>query len=213
LRAGGLDAALLGPEAWDEAGAPPLTHSQDAREPDLLRLARNGDARAFQALVDRHRPRVEAVAWRLTRDPRLADEVAQDAFVRMHTALPSFREDAAIATWLYRIVVNLCHDHARRVARDRSIPIDEAPPLPSHDDLPDASAEAAERTRVIDSLVQSLPAPMREAVVLRYAGGLAYDEIAATLGCPPGTVASRIHRALRVIGLMLETRGIREDSL
>jgi RNA polymerase sigma-70 factor (ECF subfamily) len=131
----------------------------------------------------------------------------------MHSALSTFREDATVSTWLYRIVVNLCHDRARREARDRTIPIDEARSMPSLQDQPDATAEAAERARVLDSMVQSLPAPMREAVVLRYAGGLGYDEIAATLGCPPGTVASRIHRALRVIGLMLETRGIREGSL
>jgi RNA polymerase sigma-70 factor (ECF subfamily) len=163
--------------------------------------------------VDRHRPRVEAVAWRLTRDPRLAAELAQETFVRMHATLREFRHDAALATWLYRIVVNLCHDRQRRAARDRTLPLDEATAMPSPADQPDVTTEAAERTRVLDSMVQALPAPMRDAVVLRYAGGLAYDEIAAALGCAPGTVASRIHRALRAIGLMLETRGIREDSL
>jgi RNA polymerase sigma-70 factor (ECF subfamily) len=163
--------------------------------------------------VEHHRPRVEAVAWRLTRDPRQAAELAQEAFVRMHRALPEFRHHAALSTWLYRIVVNLCHDRARRTAHDRSVSLDDLTAMPSPDDTPDLTTEASERARVLDSLVQSLPAPMREAVVLRYAGGLAYDEIAATLGCAPGTVASRIHRALRVIGLMLETRGIREDSL
>lgn len=195
-------------EARREAGASPLT-----READLLRLARGGDERAFASLVELHRPRVEAVAWRLTRDPRQAAEVAHDAFVRMHAALATFREDAAVSTWLYRIVVNLCHDRARRIARDRSVSLDEVSSMPSPVDQPDATTEAAERARLLDSMVQALPAAMREAVVLRYAGGLAYDEIATTLGCAPGTVASRIHRALRVIGLMLETRGIREDSL
>lgn len=139
--------------------------------------------------------------------------MAHDAFVRMHAALSTFREDAAVSTWLYRIVVNLCHDRARRVARDRSVPLDEVTSMPSNANQPDEATEAAERARVLDTMVQSLPVAMREAVVLRYAGGLAYDEIAATLGCAPGTVASRIHRALKVIGLMLETRGIREDSL
>jgi len=163
--------------------------------------------------VDNHRARVEAVAWRLTRDPRAAAEVAHEAFVRMHRSLPDFRHDAALSTWLYRIVVNLCHDLERRAARDRTLPIEEAHAMPSPRDTPDVASEAAERAHVVDTMVQSLPAPMRDAVVLRYAGDLAYDEIAAALGIAPGTVASRIHRALRIIGLMLETRGIREDSL
>lgn len=179
----------------------------------MIRLAQNGDARAFGALVERHRARVKAVAWRLTRDASAAHELTHDVFVRMHRSLATFRRDATLATWLYRMVVNVCHDHERRIVRDRSIPLEMAHALPSPADTPDITTEAAERARVIDRMVQSLPETMRDAVVLRYAGGLAYDEIAATLGIAPGTVASRIHRALRIIGLTLESQGIREDSL
>lgn len=98
-------------------------------------------------------------------------------------------------------------------ARDRSTALEDAVVMPSADPTPDVDAEAAERTRIIDGVIQALPMALRETVVLRYAGGLSYHEIAETLGCAPGTVASRINRALRVIALMLETRGIREGSL
>lgn len=75
------------------------------------------------------------------------------------------------------------------------------------------AAEAAERSRMLDAAVESLPQPMREAIVLRYVSGLGYEEIAQVLDCPPGTVASRIHRALRLIGALLAAQGIREGSL
>ncbi len=155
-----------------------------------------------------------AVAWRLTRDARAASEIAHEAFVRLQGALPTFRHDAALGTWLYRIVVNLCHDHARDSERAQAtLTIDTVRDLASPDPRPDAKVEAAERSRIIDRVVQTLPPAMREAVVLRYAGGLAYNEIADAQGCAPGTVASRIHRALQLIGILLEEQGITEGSL
>ncbi len=185
-----------------------------ASEADLLRLAQAGDARAFATLAERHRSRVQAVAWRLTRDSSVAREITQTAFVRLQSALATLRHDSSLGTWLYRVVVNLCHDHAREHARERStLSLDEVTNMASTDVRPDAEVEAAERARIIDSVLQALPGSLRETVVLRYVGGLAYDEIAAAQGCAPGTVASRIHRALRAIGLLLEAQGFKEGSL
>jgi RNA polymerase sigma-70 factor (ECF subfamily) len=184
-------------------------------EADLLRRARNGDEAAFASIVDAEHARARAVAWRLTRDPTSADEIVQDAFVRLHRALPEFRQDSRIATWLYRTIVNLSHDRARASARRlNTLSLEEAAAdMPTTEAGPDTEAEAAERTRVVDVAVAALPAPMRDVVVLRYVRGLGYDEFAEVLGCPPGTVASRIHRALRAIGALLATQGIREGSL
>jgi RNA polymerase sigma-70 factor (ECF subfamily) len=183
-------------------------------ESEALRRARRGDEAAFAAIVDGERVRARAVAWRLTRDPATADEVVQDAFVRLHRALPDFRQDSSIATWLYRTIVNLCHDRSRAHARGLgTLSLEEVAEVPAADPAPDAAAEAAERARRVDLAVAALPAPMRDVVVLRYVRGLGYDDIAEVLGCPAGTVASRIHRALRAVGILLATQGIREGSL
>lgn len=185
-----------------------------SQEVALLRRARDGEDQAFKAIVDAEGPRAKAVAWRLTRDPAAAEEIVHEAFIRFHRALPAFREDASIATWLYRTIVNLCHDHARSAAMRRdTVPFEEVSALPARDPAPDTAAEAAERARCVDAAVAALPAAMRDVVVLRYVRGLGYDEIAEILRCPPGTVASRIHRALRAIGSLLATQGIREGSL
>lgn len=164
--------------------------------------------------MTRHEPRLRAVARRLTRDPVTADELAHEAFVRFHRSLDLFRQEAGVATWLYRTVVNLCHDHARAQAREQQhLSLDAERSLPSSAPSPDQAAEQAERTRLLDAAIQSLGEPMREVVLLRYIGGLGYDEIAEVVGCPPGTVASRIHRALQALHTLLAAQGIREDSL
>ena len=169
---------------------------------------------SFGAACERHRPRVRAVAWRLTRDATVAEELAHESFVRLHASMALFRQQAALSTWLYRTVVNLCHDHARTAGRSRAMVSLDDDALPTSEALaPDLSAEASERTRLLDAAVHSLAPPMRDAVVLRFVSGLGYDEIAEVLGCPPGTVASRIHRALRLVGAMLAAQGIQEDSL
>lgn len=185
-----------------------------AQDHVLLHRARLGDEQAFKAIVDAEGSRARAVAWRLTRDPAAAAEIAHEAFVRLHRALPDMREQSSIATWLYRTIINLSHDRDRlsQVAR-ATVPLEEAATMPDPAPGPDAAAEAAERSRCVDAAVAALPEPMREVVVLRYVRGLGYDEIADILRCPPGTVASRIHRGLRAIGMVLATQGIREGSL
>lgn len=151
--------------------------------------------------------RATAVAWRLTQDPVAATEIAQEAFVRLHRSLPSLRGEARVSTWLYRAVINLCHDRRRAAARKaRTMSIEEASEVVSVDEQPDDAMENEDRRRRLDAAVQAPPATMRETVILRYVRGLNYDEIAVVLECPSGTVASRIHLALRLLGTFLAQR-------
>lgn len=184
------------------------------REHELVEAAAAGDERAFAELVGHESGRTTAVAWRLTRDAAVAAEITNEAFVRLHQALPTLRGTARVSTWLYRTVINLCHDR-RRAERHAAVtvPIEEMPNVAAEDPRPDAMTEAVERSRLVDAAVQALPAPMRETVILRYVRGLDYEEIAAVQDCPVGTVASRIHRALRLLGTLLAQQGIREGSL
>lgn len=188
-----------------------LTREQ---EQTLLKAAVDGDDRAFTKLVENESARTTAVAWRLTQDPVAAAEIAQEAFVRLHRALPTMRGSARVSTWLYRAVINLCHDRRRSLGREPTlISIEEARDVASHAESPEDVLASDERRRRVDAAVQALPVAMREPVILRYVRGMNYDEIAEVLDCPAGTVASRIHRALRLLGTMLAQLEMTEGSL
>ncbi|NOT10059.1 MAG: sigma-70 family RNA polymerase sigma factor [Gemmatimonadales bacterium] len=172
-----------------------------------------GDDRAYLLLVRRHAERVHRLALRLTGDAVRADDVTQDAFIRLHRALPGFRADATLSTWLHTVTLNLCRDLARRDRRDPTVPImDETGATWEGPDGADA-AEEAERRRWLERAVSSLPEPIREAVVLRYVAGLSYEAIADVARCPIGSAASRVHRGLRLMAKHLTLHGLNQEDL
>ncbi len=127
----------------------------------------------------------------------------------------NIRFDSSLTTWLYRVTLNRCYDRLRQESRrPDTVPLD----LPAAHQLPatmavDGEVEARERRHALANALEALPVAMREVVVLRYAAGLDYGEIAETLDVPPGSVASRLHRALRQLGQLLEERGLNAESL
>jgi RNA polymerase sigma-70 factor (ECF subfamily) len=176
-----------------------------ADEPDdrsLLAAHVAGDPEAFGTLFGRHRDRLWAVALRTTGDPEEAADALQDALVAAFRRAESFRGDAAVTTWLHRIVVNACLDRLRR----RKVRL--ADPLP--DDLDDhadrgSSATAVvadpadvavdhERRAAVLAALDTLPADQRAALVLVDMQGYSVEETAAILDCAPGTVKSRCSR-------------------
>lgn len=175
----------------------------------LIARAAGGDTDAVGALVVAHRPTVVRIARHLLGDAAAAEDVAQEAFVRLQAALPGFRGDAALSTWLYRVTLNLCRDHLRRGRRRRD-DVD----LDAIGDAP-AAAVAAHADRDIDlqrlrrrvrAAIDQLPDEQREAVLLRYMEELPYHEIARLTDTPQGTVASRVFRALERLGRELGPR-------
>jgi RNA polymerase sigma-70 factor (ECF subfamily) len=174
-------------------------------EPDdrsLLAAHVAGDPEAFGTLFGRHRDRLWAVALRTTGDPEEAADALQDALVAAFRRAESFRGDAAVTTWLHRIVVNACLDRLRR----RKVRL--ADPLP--DDLDDhadrgstATAVVAdpadvavdhERRAAVLAALDTLPVDQRAALVLVDMEGYSVEETAAILDCAPGTVKSRCSR-------------------
>jgi RNA polymerase sigma-70 factor (ECF subfamily) len=161
-----------------------------------------GDPDAFGLLFRRHRDRLWAVALRTTGDPEEAADALQDALVAAFRRAGSFRGDAAVTTWLHRIVVNACLDRLRR----RKVRL--ADPLP--DDVDDHAdrgstmtadvvdpADVAldhERRDAVLAALDTLPAEQRAALVLVYMEGYSVEETAAMLECAPGTVKSRCSR-------------------
>ncbi len=170
---------------------------EDGDDRALVERVLGGDDKAFEILMDRYYGRIDRLALRLVGDGALAEEIAQDVFVRAYRALPRFRRDASVHTWLYRITVNLCLTHLRRRARP-IVPLD--PALAAEADADPASRLEAERRRaVVRGAVDALPQHYRLAIVLSGVEGFSYQETAALLGIPIGTVKSRINSAKRLL--------------
>ena len=163
---------------------------------ELLRRHVDGDADAFAELVRRHRDRLWAVALRTLADPEEAADALQDALLSAYRRAESFRGDAAVTTWLHRVVVNACLDRVRRRQ------VRAADPLPDDPDRMAALAgpvttdplEVAERRAVVLAALRQLSPDQRAAIVLVDMEGYSVDEAAGILGCPVGTVKSRCSR-------------------
>lgn len=168
-------------------------------ESALIEQARQGDSEAFAALVALHERFVYNLALRTLGNAEDAADLAQDAFVRAWQALPAFRQDAQLRIWLYRIVLNLCLNRLPRLRRglydlthdeldDISEPVSTGP-----DPLGDV--ELREQRAFLHHQIDELPDQYRLLVSLRYQNDLSYDEIAALLSLPVGTVKTGLFRA------------------
>jgi RNA polymerase sigma-70 factor (ECF subfamily) len=164
----------------------------EEREIDLITRAQRGDRHAFGELVRRHQQGVINVVYRLCGDGELAQDAAQEAFIRAWQHLPDYEPRSPLRNWLYRIAVNVARDALRR--RRETVDVDGLP-LASPDPGPAVLAQRAERAEWVRQAVLALPPASREALVLREYEGLSYREIAETLSIPIGTVMSRLNYA------------------
>ena len=160
--------------------------------------AQQGDREAFASLYERYRDRVYNLIFYSIGDELRAEDVLQIVFVKIYRGLPSFRFEASLATWIYRIVLNECLNQQRGRAV-LQIPFEAL--LGSDEELDSAGAAdlrhaQAERREIIHRAVMELSPKLRAVVALKYLEGLSYEEIAAVLEISPGTVASRLNRAL-----------------
>ena len=167
---------------------------------DLMAQAALGDQRAFRLLVGRHAPRALGVARRILRSDALAEEIVQDAMLRVWIHAPRWRPEAAFRTWLFRIVVNLCLNAKRRAA---DLPF--AAAGDPADPAPDASAalEARERDAELAAAIDALPLRQRAAIVLTYQEGLANAEAAAVLDTSISGLETLLVRAKRTLRSVL----------
>ncbi|MCS6797434.1 MAG: sigma-70 family RNA polymerase sigma factor [Myxococcota bacterium] len=210
-------------EASARAGAVPLSSlvndsagkaSNRVDGPDADRLlvdaARRGDERAFRALFERHYRRVFTVACGVLRNRHDAEDVVQEAFVRIHRHLDAFEGRSSFYTWLYRTVMNLAIDHLRRTRRTRELDYDDGlgvhladaegavvplAPIPEADPL--RTVERRRLREAIDEALDELPPYHRAVIVLRELEGMSYEQIAEVLSIPKGTVMSRLFHARR----------------
>jgi RNA polymerase sigma-70 factor (ECF subfamily) len=180
----------------------------DASDLSLVQRVQRGDKGAFDVLVLKYQHKVVKLVMRYVRNPAEAEDIAQDAFIKAYRALPQFRGDSAFYTWLYRIAINTAKNAV--VARDRN-PVDFDLDMTNNEEsyemqgrlkdseTPEALVLTDEIRTTVNAAIANLPEDLRTAIVLRELEGLSYEEIAATMDCPVGTVRSRIFRAREAI--------------
>ena len=169
----------------------------------LVERVQKGDKRAFDLLINKYQHRIVSLVSRYVGDQADAMDVAQEAFIKAYRAIDRFRGDSAFYTWLYRIAINTAKNHL--VASSRRPPGDdvdaqEAEQFGADSGLkeyatPERMALSSELATTIQAAIDELPEELRTAIVLRELDGLSYEEIAAAMDCPIGTVRSRIFRA------------------
>lgn len=174
------------------------THPDPNDEAVLLARSRAGDKEAFGALAQRYCSFAVGVAYRMTGSSQLAEDLAQEAFIKAWRKLPQFRGDCSFRVWLGRIVTNTALDYLRRQNPEQ--PLDEAVlPAPPAEEAPLRHLEREELRQLVRQAVLSLPAQCRIALILREYEGLSYREIAEMLDIPMGTVMSRLHYARQLL--------------
>lgn len=159
--------------------------------------------RTFEGLVQEYKNRIFSYVCRLTNDSPDAEDITQEVFIRAYQSMHAFRRDAAVDTWLYRIATNLVIDRYRRARRaPQTVPVVEDGddgvreiPCVSRDSDPQASVQLTELQRQVQKAIHSLPTKLRAVVVLHDMEGLSYEEVAQSIGCPVGTVKSRLFNA------------------
>jgi RNA polymerase sigma-70 factor (ECF subfamily) len=170
----------------------------DLEERELVVAAQGGDRAAFKEIYDRFRDRVYNLAYYSLGEALAAEDVLQIVFMKVHRGLPGFRFESQLATWIYRIAFNQCLNENRRRGAQH-VPLESL--LGSGDEIDISSSlddkhALSERREIIRQAVMELSPKLRTVVVLKYLEGLSYAEVASVLECSPGTVASRLNRAL-----------------
>ena len=181
--------------------------SADETDKELVSRVKRGDRAAFNLLFGRYQHKIRSLVARHVRNPEDVEDVAQEAFIKAFRALPKFRGESAFYTWLYRIAINTARN--QQLAKSRRPPgvdidAEEAQSMDGGDRLvaaesPEAAASRDELAEAIEQAMAALPDDLRTALALREFEGLTYEQIAAIMECPVGTVRSRIFRARETV--------------
>ncbi|HEX3629850.1 MAG TPA: sigma-70 family RNA polymerase sigma factor [Candidatus Dormibacteraeota bacterium] len=181
----------------------PASDVEEAEERRLIDRSATGDQEAFRQLVLRYHRLVMNVSFRALGEMSLAEDVAQEVFIKVYKALPGYRHDKPFKHWLHRVAANAVTDALRRRRPVVSLDGLEELPAAKHSDPQDVAARH-DLQRAVRHAIASLPPHYRDTIALQAFGELSYDEIARALDIPLGTVMSRLNGAKR---LLRETLG------
>ena len=173
----------------------------------LVERAQQGEQKAFEMLMSKYQRRLFRLITRFVKDEHDVNDVAQEAMIKAYRALPGFRGESAFYTWLYRIAVNTAKNYL--VAQGRRPPSSDVDAIEAENfesggalkeiSNPENLMLSEELRQIVFRTIESLPEDLRMAITLRELDGLSYEEIAAIMDCPVGTVRSRIFRAREAI--------------
>lgn len=180
-------------------------------EPYLIHQARNGDADAFAALYETHKPRIHAVCLRMTNNVTEAEDLAQDAFIYVFRKISTFRGDSAFATWIHRVTVNTVLMHFRRkgkrqISLDHPHPEDSDRPKPEYGRVDERLAACADRMALVRAIKELSPG-YRTIFILHQVKGYEHKEIAERLHCSIGNSKSQLHKAKARLRELLAPQG------
>lgn len=164
----------------------------------LLEQFLDGDMSAYEQLVARYEKPVFNFIRRMIGHPQEAEDLTQEAFIRVYEQADRLTEKRAFRSWLWSVAANLCRDHLKRQAYRRHLSVDHDVNLDrdvASPSSPDRDLEEAEVEQIIDQAIATLRSDRRMVIVLREYQGLSYEEIAETVGCSVSTVKSRLHMA------------------
>jgi len=161
----------------------------------VIEACQQGDRAAFQLLFETYKDKVFSIAvYSSGGDRALADDVTQQIFLKLFTAIRQFRGDSEFTTWLYRLVVNACLDERRRLKRLLPLPETLTMGNPSEKKPQEKQYARREVSEAVQAAIGELKPKFRLPILLKYIEGLSYEEIASVMGCSKGTVASRLNR-------------------
>ena len=190
------------------AGRMDIPDKEIPNDLELVRRSREGDTEAFSELVRRHERMIYNLALRFLRDPVLAEDMAQEAFLKAFRLLGGFRGDAAFSTWLYRVTTSVCLNEIKRRGKRQEEPLETGPA--EHAQTTDF--EARDRAELVRRCVTMLPDRYATIMTLYYLDGVAYEDIAAVMDIPLGTLKTWMFRARKELKELVE-KEIGRDAL
>lgn len=208
--------ALRGQIELEQVAPAPLVESRTASEEQFIERLKQGEAAAFSILVAERSPEIYGLLFRLTENSEEARDLTQETFLRAFQSIGSFRGEADLRTWIYRIAINQARNRWRwwrRRKREATVSLDStedrdrqplSASLAENSRTPEQETLAHERQKVLRDALRTLGRAYREAVILRDIEGFTYEEIATTLGISVGTVKSRLARGRQELRRRLE---------
>ena len=168
---------------------------------ELIRQFKNGDVRGFNEIVRKYQQQVYWVIRKIIQDHDETDDITQEVFIKVHSALKDFREESNLFTWLYRIATNYAINHTKKVKVRNTVSVEVVmEPIESGDKRTDELMDEETRRKILEEAIETLPAQQRAVFNMRYYDELQYSEIAGILGKSEGGIKANYFHAVKKIG-------------